>query len=81
MKFRDGMELHRVTKIDAGETLTVDFLLVNSSIEPIWESRARLSSVHGKVWVVSRDALIQMKLAAGRPQDLADIENLREGDR
>jgi hypothetical protein len=31
--------------------------------------------------LVGRDALIAMKLAAGRAQDLADVERLREGDR
>jgi hypothetical protein len=31
--------------------------------------------------VVSRDALIAMKALAARPQDIADIENLRDIDR
>jgi hypothetical protein len=30
---------------------------------------------------ISRDALIQMKAVAGRPQDIADIERLRGIDR
>jgi hypothetical protein len=31
--------------------------------------------------VISRDALIAMKLAAGRTRDIADVERLREMDR
>jgi hypothetical protein len=31
--------------------------------------------------VVSREGLISLKLAAGRPQDLADVQRLREVDR
>jgi hypothetical protein len=33
------------------------------------------------VTVVSRDGLIQMKVASGRPRDLGDIESLEEMDR
>lgn len=32
------------------------------------------------IWVAGRDDLIRMKLAAGRPQDLADIAALTAGD-
>lgn len=31
--------------------------------------------------VVSRDGLIQMKLGAGRPKDIIDVQALRELDR
>jgi hypothetical protein len=33
------------------------------------------------VVVVSREALIAMKAQAARPQDIADIQSLQEGDR
>lgn len=32
----------------------------------------------GRVWFTGLDDLIAMKLAAGRPQDLVDVENLRK---
>ncbi len=79
--FRDGMELQRVTRARAGELLTLDFLVVNENLEPVWASRRRLEVGTGELWVISREALIQMKALAGRPQDLADIERLRELDR
>jgi hypothetical protein len=67
MTFRDGMELH--------------FLVVNQDLEPVWASRTRFAVGSGELSVISRDALIQMKAVAGRPQDIADIERLRGIDR
>ena len=81
MKFRDGMELRRVSKVDAGDLLTLDLLLVNDDLESVWSSRVRIETERGGLWTVSRDAFIQMKSAAGRPQDLADIQRLEELDR
>jgi hypothetical protein len=81
MKFSDGMEVRRVTKTEGAEMLTLDLLLVNQNLEPVWSSRERVLTERGEVWVVSRDGLIQMKAWAGREQDLADIRRLRELDR
>jgi hypothetical protein len=81
MTFRDGMTLQRVSRAEGRELLTVDFILVNENLEPIWGSRQKLESISGPIWVISRDALIQMKAFAARPQDLADIERLRDIDR
>lgn len=81
MTFRDGMRLQRVSRIESGELLTVDFILVDSNLEPAWASRTKLETSDGATWVVSREALIQMKVAAGRSIDVADIEKLQENDR
>lgn len=81
LAFRDGMTVHRVSRIRDGALLTVDFLVVNSNLESTWGSRLRLETDRGAVWVISRDALIAMKLAAGRTQDIADIEALKDNDR
>ncbi|HEY7693318.1 MAG TPA: hypothetical protein VH816_13355 [Gaiellaceae bacterium] len=42
-------------------------------------SRAEFRDVPGagRVWFAGREDLIAMKLAAGRPQDLVDVESLR----
>jgi len=79
--FSDGMQLRRVTKIEGSDMLTLDLLLVNPNLEPVWASRERVGTERGEVWVVSREGLIQMKAWAGREQDLADIRRLRELDR
>jgi hypothetical protein len=81
MRFRDGMDVQRVTKIEAGESLTLDLLLVNDTLQPVWDGRVRLPREGGEMSVVSREGLIQMKLSAGRPQDIVDVDNLREADR
>ena len=81
MKFSDGMEVRRVTKVEGAEMLTLDLLLVNPNLEPVWTSRERILTERGEFWVVSRQGLIQMKAWAGREQDLADIVHLQELDR
>jgi len=81
MRFNDGMEVRRMTKVDGAEMLTLDLLLVNQNLEPVWTSRERIPTERGEFWVVSRQGLIQMKAWAGREQDLADIVRLRELDR
>ena len=81
MTFKDGMELQRVSKVEGGALVTIDFLLVNTNLEAVWASRRALAMETGPLWVISREALIQMKLAAGRPQDAVDVQNLMEIDR
>jgi hypothetical protein len=81
MTFRDGMRLQRVSKIEEGALLTLDLILVDANLEPAWASRVQLELDGVPIWVISRAALIQMKVAAGRPQDAADVEKLEELDR
>jgi hypothetical protein len=81
MTFSDGLEIRRVVKVDGPDLLTLDLLLVNVNLEPVWASRQRVRTERGEVWVVSRRGLIQMKAWAGREQDLADIRRLEELDR
>ncbi len=81
MRLGDGTELRRVTKLEGEDALTLDLLLVHAGLVTVWESRERLATVHGPLWVVSREGLVRMKAAAGRDQDLADIRRLEELDR
>ncbi len=82
MRFSDGMELRRLTKVESdGAYLTLDLILVDENLRSAWESRMALEFGERKLRVISRDALIAMKAAANRPQDLADIASLRELDR
>lgn len=81
LRFRDGMDLQRVSKVEAGAHMTVDFILVNEPLVPIWETRQQVDTADGPLWVISRDALVAMKAQAARPQDIADIERLKDGDR
>ena len=81
MTFRDGMELQRVTRADGRALLTIDFILVNSNLESTWASRQQVETGGRKLWVISREALLAMKALAARPQDIADIERLKDIDR
>lgn len=81
MTFKDGMTLQRISKIDAGALLTLDLILVDLNLEPVWATRRPFDVGGTQVSVISRAALIQMKAAAGRPQDALDIQNLEEADR
>ncbi len=81
MIFSDGVEVRRVTRIVGEESLTLDLLLVNPTLQPAWASVQGFPTDEGNLRVVSRDALIRMKVAAGRPRDLADVESLKDLDR
>lgn len=81
MTFRDGMRLERVSRAEGTELLTVDFILVDENLESAWRSRERLKAGAADLCVISREALIAMKALAARPQDIADIERLKELDR
>jgi hypothetical protein len=75
-----GRTVVRFTKFEAGEALMVDILLVEDPPDPAWETRARLPYEHSTISVVSRQGLISLKLLAGRPQDLVDVQRLTELD-
>ena len=68
--------LHRASRIEGEEILTVDLLLVTPVLEEAWETREVFEWEGRRVTVVSLAGLTKMKLMAGRHQDLADIENL-----
>jgi len=78
--FRDGSEIRRVTRIVGTEALTLDLMLVNPDLEETWSTVEVVATDAGPLRVVSRDALIRMKIASGRTRDLADVERLQEMD-
>lgn len=81
MRFPDGMRIRRVSRIEGGETLTLDLLLVDEQLETAWASRREIATERGTLRVIGRDALVAMKVRAGRARDLADVERLQEDDR
>ncbi len=81
MEFSDGMSVQRVNKVADGDLMTVDFLLVNASLQQVFASRTSRMLGNVGLQVVSREGLIQMKLVAGRPQDQVDVIKLSEMDR
>jgi len=81
MGFQDGVEVHRWSKVAGAEVLTLDLLVTSPSYQHVWDTRVRASLEDHSISVVSRDGLIQMKLGAGRPKDIIDVQALRELDR
>lgn len=81
MRFQATGEMHRLVKFGAeGEILMLDLLLVGPELQPAWASRERRAVTEGTLSVVSRAALVSMKLATGREQDLLDVRKLSEAD-
>ena len=80
-RFTDGMQLQRINKLADGQLSTVDLIVVDESLAPVWASCSRHATEVGSLSVESRDGLIAMKLAAGRPQDQAAVIRLQELDR
>jgi hypothetical protein len=76
MEFSSGIEVQRWSRLVDGRLLMLDFLWVTPALEAIWSRRLRLPFGDGDITVVSRDDLITLKLTAGRPQDLVDIQTL-----
>ena len=56
--------------------LALDLLLVGPSIQTVWDSRGTAAFNGRQIPVVSREGLRQLKLIAGRKQDLLDLEKL-----
>jgi hypothetical protein len=71
-----GLSVQRFSKLGGAHPLMLDILLVNEALEPVWRARTRVAYEDGGVSVVSRQGLITLKLSAGRPQDLVDIQQL-----
>ena len=71
--------IFRISKFEGEEHLVLDLIVVTPFFTSVWRTRARYQWEGREIQVVSVEGLIQMKRAAGRKQDLADLERL-EGD-
>lgn len=83
MPMGDGIgsdwEIVRVSKVAGDDLLPLDLLLVGPQIQQVWDTRI-MSLVNGRnIPIVSREGLKQLKLLAGRKQDLLDLEQLGLG--
>jgi hypothetical protein len=71
-----GITVHRMSRLSGAQILTVDIIEGAGELAPVWETREQHATARGSIWVVSKQGLVTMKLAAGRPQDLADLAKL-----
>lgn len=72
--------VQRVTKVEAGHSLVLDFLLEEAAFAGLLASRVEILLPEGPLFVVSREALLAMKRLADRDQDRADVAKLEEPD-
>jgi nucleotidyltransferase AbiEii toxin of type IV toxin-antitoxin system len=70
------VEIHRINKFVGEDFLTLDLILVSPVLEQVWNDQMQFEWQGRLLPVVSRTGLAKMKRMAGRPQDLADIQNL-----
>ena len=79
MTFHGGaVEIRRVSKVhESGRILSLDLLLVTSTIQAVWAEREAMEWDFGKITVVSRDGLIFLKSLRGSGLDQDDIKRLR----
>ena len=68
--------VHRISKAEGAELLTLDALVVTPALRRAFDSRERFRWTGGEITVVSAAALADMKRLAGRPQDLVDADLL-----
>ncbi len=84
MTFDEGTDherkVQRVSKLQDGEHLVLDFLLEEASLAGCLDGATKVDLPEGPLIVVSRDVLLRMKRQAGRTQDLADLEKLEAAD-
>lgn len=73
-----SITVQRFSKIIEAQPLMLDLLFAEGPLATVWETRQKLPWQGGAIQVVSREGLISLKLAAGRPQDIADIQRLQE---
>ena len=60
--------------------VALEQVIADGPLQAVWDARISLPLEKGTAWVVSREGLVTLKTAAGRPQDLADVKRLLEID-
>jgi hypothetical protein len=76
-----GITAIRFTKLIDDLPLMLDALIAEGPLSAVWQTRLTMAFEGGQIHVVSKAGLVTMKLAAGRPQDIADLKRLAELDR
>ena len=72
--------VHRISKIEHAEILTLDLLLVSPALEDVWQQREVFQWQGRQLQLVSAEGLAKMKRLAGRDQDLLDLKKLGFAD-
>ena len=73
--YREAL-IHRVSKIDGADLLTVDLIEARGWLVEVFHSRRAFEWRSHRLQVVSREGLTAMKTATGREQDEVDLSRL-----
>ena len=78
---KSGLELQRLLKAVDNDFMVVDLLIaVSNEMANILQNSIEVDFSFGKLKVILKEDLIRMKTLANRPQDIADIEKLKEDE-
>lgn len=72
----ETLDVYRTSKIEGTDILTLDLLIVNATLEDVWNDRQVFLWNGTHLHVVSAAGLAKMKRLAGRDQDLLDVKRL-----
>ncbi|HEV2021234.1 MAG TPA: hypothetical protein VGQ94_01770 [Terriglobales bacterium] len=83
LQFKQGVQVRRISKPRGPdeEVLILDVLLANPPLDAAWERREQVEWEGGRIWVVSREGLVQMKSLRGSGIDVEDVAKLRTSRR
>ena len=70
--------IFRVSKVNDGQLLPLDIMLVKPAYEFPWADRRKIEFEGMEIPVVSRAGMIRMKELGGRRKDILDLEFLSE---
>ena len=73
-------DVYRILKIEGSEDRILDLLVPKTLDTVAWSQRQWFDWIGLPICAVSRDGLIEMKLAAGRDIDRIDINQLRSAE-
>jgi hypothetical protein len=79
LRFKEGVQVRRISKPRGPdeEVLVLDVLLANPPLDAAWERREQVEWEGDRLWVVSREGLVQMKSLRGSGIDVEDVAKLR----
>ena len=73
-------EVHRISKVEGDDLLSLDLVVVTPALEAVWRDRETFMWLDTRIGVVSARGLAIMKRLAGRDQDLLDLRQLGLAD-
>ena len=73
-------EIHRVLKIEGKDFMQLDLVLVNESLQGVWDDRGIFEWQGRQIPCVSRRGLMEMKRRSKRGKDRIDLEELGKAD-